>query len=86
MRHTAINCGIEEHNTHKIYKGVKPALALIRRTEMGIVFQEFDLSRDQVAVTKMLKLTWQKRMPVILKGERFVVGFKSGEIEKVIDL
>jgi glutaredoxin 3 len=50
-----------------------------------MVFQEFDLSKDQGAVTKMLKLTRQKRVPVIQKGEKFVVGFDSGEIEKLID-
>jgi glutaredoxin 3 len=53
--------------------------------QKGIAFQEFDLSRDQVAVTKMLKLTRQKRVPVIQKGENFVVGFNSGEIEKLVD-
>jgi hypothetical protein len=32
----------------------------------------------------MLKLTRQKRVPVIQKGEKFVVGFLSEEIEKLI--
>ena len=53
--------------------------------QKGVAFQEFDLSKDQAAVTKMLKLTRQKRVPVIQKGERFVVGFLSEEIEKLID-
>jgi hypothetical protein len=43
-----------------------------------------DLSQDQAAVTKMLKLTRQKRVPVIQKGEKFLVGFDSGEIEQLI--
>lgn len=32
----------------------------------------------------MLKLTRQKRVPVVQKGEKFVVGFNNGEIEKLI--
>ncbi|MEW6185769.1 MAG: glutaredoxin family protein [Thermodesulfobacteriota bacterium] len=51
----------------------------------GIAYQEFDLSRDQAAVTRMLRLTRQKRVPVIQKGESFIVGFKVEEIEKMID-
>jgi hypothetical protein len=33
----------------------------------------------------MLKLTRQKRVPVIQKGEKFLVGFNSDEIEKLMD-
>jgi hypothetical protein len=33
----------------------------------------------------MLKLTRQKRVPVIQKGEKFLVGFNSEEIEKLIE-
>lgn len=33
----------------------------------------------------MLRLTRQKRVPVVQKGERFVVGFQPEEIEKIID-
>lgn len=52
--------------------------------QRGIVFQEFDLSKDQAAVTRMLKLTRQKRVPVIQKGENYVVGFEAEEVEKLI--
>ncbi|MBI4767206.1 MAG: glutaredoxin family protein [Deltaproteobacteria bacterium] len=52
--------------------------------QKGIAFQEFDLSTDKAAVTRMLRLTRQKRVPVIQKGEKFVVGFEAGEIEKLI--
>jgi glutaredoxin len=52
--------------------------------QKGIVFQDFDLSKDQEAVTRMLKLTRQKRVPVIQKGENYVVGFKAEEIEKLL--
>ena len=49
-----------------------------------IAFQDFDLSKDQAAVTKMLKLTRQKRVPVVQKGEKYVVGFDAEAIEKLI--
>jgi hypothetical protein len=32
----------------------------------------------------MLRLTRQKRVPVIQKGEKFVFGFAAEEIEKLI--
>jgi len=32
----------------------------------------------------MLRLTRQKRVPVIQKGEKYVVGFKAEEIEKLM--
>ena len=52
--------------------------------QKGIAFQEFDLSQDQAAVTRMLRLTRQKRVPIIQKGEKYVVGFKVEEIEKLM--
>jgi hypothetical protein len=33
----------------------------------------------------MLRLTRQKRVPVIQKGEKFLVGFDAGQLEKMID-
>jgi hypothetical protein len=33
----------------------------------------------------MLRLTRQKRVPVIQKGEQFLVGFKAQELEKLIN-
>jgi hypothetical protein len=32
----------------------------------------------------MLKLTRQKKVPVIQKGDEYVVGFDAGAIEKLI--
>jgi hypothetical protein len=32
----------------------------------------------------MLRLTRQKRVPVIQKGEKYLVGFDAGAIEKLI--
>ena len=35
-------------------------------------------------MVRMLKLTRQKQVPVIQKGEQFLVGFNKEEIEKLI--
>jgi glutaredoxin len=53
--------------------------------QKGIPYQEFDLSKDQEAVTRMLRLTRQKQVPVIQKGEKYVVGFKAEEIEALLN-
>ena len=50
----------------------------------NIAFQEQDLSQDQAAVVRMLKLTRQKQVPVIQKGDRYLVGFNQEEIEKLL--
>jgi hypothetical protein len=50
-----------------------------------LAVQEFDLSRDQAAVTRMLRLTRQKRVPVIQKGEKYLIGFNREEIEGLLN-
>jgi hypothetical protein len=50
----------------------------------GLDYQEFDLSQDQEAVGRMLRLTRQKRAPVIQKGDRFLVGFNAQELEQFL--
>lgn len=52
--------------------------------QKGVNFQEFDLSLDQEAVVRMLRLTRQKRVPVIQQGGRFLVGFKAQEVEEFL--
>jgi glutaredoxin 3 len=52
--------------------------------QRGVTYQEFDLSRDQEAVVRMLRLTKQKRVPVIQKGDRFLVGFNARELEQFL--
>ncbi|HMK65578.1 MAG TPA: glutaredoxin domain-containing protein [Thermodesulfobacteriota bacterium] len=51
----------------------------------GILFQEYDLSQDKAAVTRMLRLTRQKRVPVLQKGEKFVVGFDREEMDRLLN-
>ena len=48
----------------------------------GIAYQDFNLSQDQEAVTRMLRLTRQKIVPVIQRGERYLVGFNAAELER----
>jgi len=52
--------------------------------QKGLTFQEFDLSQDQEAVVRVLRLTRQKRVPVIQKGDRYLVGFNAQELEKFL--
>jgi hypothetical protein len=49
-----------------------------------VTYQEFDLSQDQEAVVRVLRLTRQKRVPVIQKGDRFLVGFNAQELENFL--
>jgi len=52
--------------------------------QKGLTFQEFDLSQDQEAVVRVFRLTRQKRVPVIQKGDRYLVGFNAQELEKFL--
>ena len=52
--------------------------------QKGVNFQEFDLSQDQEAVVRVLRLTRQKRVPVIQQGDRFLVGFQAQELEQFL--
>jgi hypothetical protein len=37
-------------------------------------------------VVRLLRLTRQKRVPVIQKGDRYLVGFNAQELEKFLAL
>jgi glutaredoxin len=52
--------------------------------QKGLTYQEFDLSKDPEAVVRVLRLTRQKRVPVIQKGDRHLVGFNAQELEKFL--
>jgi glutaredoxin len=54
--------------------------------QKGVNFQEFDLSQDQEAVVRVLRLTRQKRVPVIQKGDHTLVGFNAQELENFLAL
>ena len=50
----------------------------------GLAYEEFDVSQDRKAVFRLLRLTRQKRVPVIQKGDRYLVGFNAQELEKFL--
>jgi glutaredoxin len=50
----------------------------------GLAYEEFEVSQDQKAVFRLLRLTRQKRVPVIQKGDRYLVGFNAPELEKFL--
>ncbi len=52
--------------------------------QKGLTYQEFDLSQDREAVVRMLRLTRQKRVPVIQRGARYLVGFNARELEQFV--
>ena len=49
--------------------------------QKGLTYQEFDLSQDQEAVVRVLRLTRQQRVPVIQQGDRVLVGFNAQELK-----
>ncbi len=52
--------------------------------QKGVTYQEFDLSQDREAMVRMIRLTKQKRVPVIQKGDRFLIGFNRQELEQFL--
>ena len=49
-----------------------------------MTYQEFDLSQDQEAVVRLLRLTHQKRAPVIQQGDRYLIGFNAQDLEQFL--
>ena len=49
-------------------------------------FTEIDVSRDQRAATDMVRRTGQSGVPVILIGNRPIVGFDKPQINKLLGL
>jgi glutaredoxin-like YruB-family protein len=52
--------------------------------EKGVSFSEVDVSTDYDGAMKMVDLTGQRSVPVITKGDRYVVGFDPEQIERVL--
>jgi len=52
--------------------------------EKGIEYQEIDVAANYDGARKMVDLTGQRSVPVLVKGERFVVGFNSEEVDRIL--
>ena len=54
-------------------------------TERGIEFESIDVTTDKQALQEMKKASGGARsVPVILVGDRVVVGFEPSELEKAL--
>jgi glutaredoxin 3 len=53
-------------------------------SQKGIPFIEKDVSRDQAAATEMASRSGQQGVPVIVVGDKVVVGFNSPLLEQLL--
>lgn len=59
----------------------KVAKAYLR--DNSIPFTDIDVSRDKTGLKEMLAMTGQHGVPVLLVGEKTMVGWNPGEFEKL---
>lgn len=52
--------------------------------EKGVPFDEVDVASDRQGAERMITLTGQRSVPVIAKGNQFVVGFDPDRLENLI--
>lgn len=53
--------------------------------EQGIGYNEVNVADDYEAAQKMVDLTGQRSVPVITRGERYVVGFDPERLENMLN-
>ena len=52
--------------------------------EKGAEFQEVDISVDETGASEMVELTGQRSVPVLSKGDQYVVGFNPTEVDRLL--
>ena len=52
----------------------------------GVAFREVDVSRDERAARDLVRMTGQQGVPVILVGNRPVVGFDKAQLDRLLAL
>jgi glutaredoxin-like YruB-family protein len=62
----------------------KRAREYLRRNR--IRFKEVDVSRDERAMKDVVRMTGQMGVPVILIGNRPIVGFNKPEIDRLLQI
>ena len=50
----------------------------------GVSYQEVDVVEDAEAAQRMVDLTGQRSVPVITKGDRYIVGFDPDRIDSIL--
>lgn len=52
--------------------------------EKHISYDEVDVSADHSAAMKMVDVTGQRSVPVLMKGDQFVIGFNPEQIDQIV--
>lgn len=52
--------------------------------DRGVDYQEVDVTTDYKDAERMIDLTGQRSVPVITKGDQYVVGFDPDGIERML--
>lgn len=52
--------------------------------EKGVGYREVDVSEDYNAAMKMVDLTGQRSVPVLMKGEQYVIGYNPEQIDRIL--
>jgi glutaredoxin 3 len=53
-------------------------------SEKGVAYKEVNVATDANAARQMVEITGQRSVPVIAKGDQYVVGFNQGEIDRIL--
>lgn len=53
-------------------------------SEKGVSFREINVATDGEAARKMVEITGQRSVPVIAKGDQYVIGFNPGQIDRMV--
>jgi glutaredoxin 3 len=52
--------------------------------EKGVTYDEVDVATDYQAAQKMVSLTGQRSVPVVTKGEHYIVGYDPDRLESML--
>lgn len=55
-------------------------------TQQGVRFREVDVTRDPSAARDLVRITGQTGVPVILVGNRPIVGFDKPQLDRLLNL
>ncbi|MBW1646130.1 MAG: glutaredoxin family protein, partial [Deltaproteobacteria bacterium] len=53
-------------------------------TQKGVEFEVYDVRENPRKLKEMVDLTGRRQVPVIVVGDRFLVGFDPGEVEALL--
>ena len=75
----------------KVVLFTTPTCSWCRRTkqyfrDQNVRFKEVDVSRDQRAAKDIVRMTGQMGVPVVLIGNKPIVGFDKNQIDRLLGL